>query len=78
VGLQGRIGKLASIFPDKKYTDAEKFIKDYFSSYVQKAVELHKTASKEEKFDQEAPSRYVYLNTWLRQTMERKRFRMSY
>jgi cytochrome P450 len=60
-GLQARIGKLVNIFRDKDYTDAITFINEYFSSYVQKAVELYKTALKGEKVEHEAVSIYVFL-----------------
>jgi cytochrome P450 len=60
-GLQGRIGKPATIFPNKKYSDAITFINEYFSSYVQKTVELYKTALKEGNVEHEARSRYVFL-----------------
>jgi hypothetical protein len=59
-GLQGRIGKLATIFPNKKYADAITFINEYFSSCVQKTVKLDKTALKEGNDEHEARSICVF------------------
>lgn len=63
VGLTARIGKLAAIFHDKKYTEGIKYIHEYVEGYVHQAVEQNK---KYARLGQEKPkdesSGYVFLN----------------
>lgn len=42
IGLEGRVGKVVNLFPNKRYKDSIKFIHEYVGNYVQKAVELRK------------------------------------
>jgi cytochrome P450 len=57
-GLETRVGKLAVLMPDKRYTDSVNFIHTYVRGYVQKAVDLHKSGKTLEKADGE---KYVFL-----------------
>lgn len=61
IGLQGRLGKLAVIMPDKKFKDSVEFIHQYVRNHVQKAVDLHKTTPAGEKEEHKDSSRYVFL-----------------
>jgi cytochrome P450 len=61
IGFRGRLGKLAVMFPDKKFKDSVQFIHEYVHHYVQRAVELHKTASIQEKAGYGDSSRYIFL-----------------
>lgn len=61
IGLQSRVGKLATMLPDKKFKDSVQFIHEYVNNYVQKAMDLHKMASNSEKSGQRDSSRYVFL-----------------
>jgi cytochrome P450 len=57
VGKMARLGKLAAIFPDRKYSDGVKFIHAYIQSYV------HRTFKQKAKREKNAPvsSKYVFL-----------------
>ncbi|KAE9365333.1 putative cytochrome P450 [Stipitochalara longipes BDJ] len=61
IGTYARLGKLASIFPDKHFTNSVAYVHEYVHDYVQKAVDLHKTAAPSEKVDEKDSSRYVFL-----------------
>jgi hypothetical protein len=61
IGFKNRLGKLADLFPDKKFKDSTAFIEDYVHTYVQKAVELCKKALTSGKLGEEGSSRYVFL-----------------
>jgi cytochrome P450 len=60
VGLENRVGKLATIFPDKNYTNGLKYIHEYVGDYVRKTIEQHKkyTALVQKT---EWRSKYVFL-----------------
>jgi cytochrome P450 len=60
VGFKNRLGKLADVFPDKKFKDSTAFIHDYIHSYVQKAVDLHNKTFVSGKPEEES-SRYIFL-----------------
>jgi cytochrome P450 len=61
IGLRGRLGKLAVVFPDKKFKDSVQYIHEYVHDYVQKAVDLRKTSSTQERTEYENSPRYVFL-----------------
>jgi len=61
IGAQSRLGKLASIFPDKLFKDSVSYVHEYVQGYVQKAVNLHKDASSSIKLDEKDSLRYVFL-----------------
>jgi cytochrome P450 len=48
------------MWPDKKYKEDVKFVHEYVANYVDKAVELKKQESKNEKAD-EKHAKYVFL-----------------
>lgn len=63
VGLTARIGKLAAIFHDEKYTEGIKYIHEYVEGYVHKAVEQNKKyASLGQEKSKDESSGYVFLN----------------
>jgi cytochrome P450 len=61
IGLQNRLGKLATMLPDKKFKDSTEFIHEYVRGYVQKAVDLHKKSLQSGKLEQKDSSRYIFL-----------------
>jgi cytochrome P450 len=61
IGTYSRLGKLASLLPDKHFNDSVAYVHEYVHGYVQKAVDLHKKASLSQKFDEKDSSRYVFL-----------------
>lgn len=60
VGLTARVGKLATILPDKEFTDGTKYVHEYVGNYVRKTIEQNKkyAALGEEA---EPESKYVFL-----------------
>ncbi|TGO52108.1 hypothetical protein BOTNAR_0334g00030 [Botryotinia narcissicola] len=59
-GKQVRLGKLATLFPNKRYQDSIKYVHSYVRTYVDKALALQVTAphQKSESTDQD---RYIFL-----------------
>ncbi|KAF7872123.1 uncharacterized protein EAF02_009228 [Botrytis sinoallii] len=59
-GKQVRLGKLATLFPNKRYQDSIKYVHSYVRTYVDKALALQISApsQKSESTDQE---RYIFL-----------------
>ncbi|KAG9237693.1 cytochrome P450 [Amylocarpus encephaloides] len=60
-GLEGRVGKLATILPDKRYKVDTKYVHEYVSNYVREAVQLRKDSPEEKQADEENSGRYVFL-----------------
>jgi len=56
IGLQARVGKLATIIPDSKATKSKEFIHEYIGAYVRKT--LQHTAAGDAKIN---PDRYIFL-----------------
>ncbi|KAF4632102.1 hypothetical protein G7Y89_g6032 [Cudoniella acicularis] len=59
--LEARVGKLATMLPDKKYHEDVAFVHKYIQGYVQKALDLHKNGAMKEKLDEDASGKYVFL-----------------
>ncbi|KAH8594025.1 putative cytochrome P450 [Bisporella sp. PMI_857] len=56
-GLEGRVGKLATILPDQKFKDAVNYIHEYIGSYVQQAVQQSQSTK-----EKSSPERYIFLD----------------
>ncbi len=61
MSLQTRLGKLATILPDKKFKESVTLIHEYVQNYVQKAVELHKKSLTLKNKEESNSRRYVFL-----------------
>lgn len=61
IGAYSRLGKLASIFPDRRFKDSVSYVHEYVHGYVQKAVDLHKKALSSGNVGEKDSSRYVFL-----------------
>lgn len=64
-GLQSRVGKLATLFRDKRYEDDIKFVHEYIGVYVRTAIEKGKQyqGSEKERVQEDGKaSRYIFLN----------------
>ncbi len=59
MGKQGRLGKLATILPDKRFVNAKKVVHDYVQGYVQAAMECQRNGTPIKKDGN--PDRYVFL-----------------
>ncbi|RDW62146.1 hypothetical protein BP6252_11579 [Coleophoma cylindrospora] len=65
MSLQFRVGKLATLLPDKRYTEAVEFVHKYIEKYVRTALEKAKQyqGSEKEKVQEDGKaSRYIFLN----------------
>lgn len=60
-GLEARVGKLAVLMPDKKYDEDVKFVHEYVGGYVNRALNLHKESLKNEKIEEGAAEKYIFL-----------------
>lgn len=58
VGSVARLGPLAKVLPDKKYTESEKYVHEYLQYYVRRTLDQRKANA--EKYD-EKPGRYVFI-----------------
>lgn len=58
VGTKARLGRLAAIFPDKKYEDSKNFVHEYIQYYVHRTLEQNKASV--EKADA-GSSKYVFI-----------------
>lgn len=72
MGLESRVGKLATIFPNKKMDDSIKFVHEYIGPYIRKAVELRKPGFVDEKVE-EGRARYVFLEELAKQNIGEKK-----
>lgn len=61
IGLQGRSGKLATILPDKKFTESKEYVHEYVSNYVNKTLARNKELATSGKQQIEKESTYVFL-----------------
>jgi cytochrome P450 len=61
VGLQIRTGKMAALFYRNKFAEDTKFVHNYVSDYVKKAIEQHKRFAEAGK-EQPKSERYVFIN----------------
>jgi cytochrome P450 len=61
MGLQTRVGKLATIMPDRRFTVDKDFVNAYVSNYVQKAIHQNKMFAKSGT-DMHEAGKYVYLD----------------
>ncbi|KAK0105094.1 hypothetical protein ONS95_004543 [Cadophora gregata] len=73
VGLQSRLGKLATLLPDKRMDESIKFVHEYIGPYIRKAVEMRKSGFEEKENTEEGRARYVFLEQLAKQDLgERK------
>ena len=66
-GNRFRLGRLASLVPDRKYSRDVKYVHDFVDSYVKKALEYRRTHDLE-KAEMKADERYVFLYELAKQT----------
>ncbi|KAE8454401.1 hypothetical protein EG329_000023 [Mollisiaceae sp. DMI_Dod_QoI] len=72
IGLESRVGKLANLLPNKRYTESINFVHEYVGDYVQKAVELSKANFNAEKKAEEG-QKYVFLEELARTGVDKKK-----
>jgi cytochrome P450 len=58
IGLEGRVGKVVNLFPNKRYKNSLNYVHEYVGNYVEKAVELRKANFNVEKKEGQ---KYVFL-----------------
>jgi len=61
IGLQGRVGKLATILPDKRFTEDVAFVTSYVSNFVEKAIAQSQKYAKAGK-EMPQSDKYVFLD----------------
>ncbi|KUJ09796.1 putative cytochrome P450 [Mollisia scopiformis] len=59
-GLTARVGKLANLFPNKRYEDSVKFVHDFVGNYVQSAIDMRNGSFNGEKKAEEG-KKYIFL-----------------
>ncbi|KAG4433210.1 hypothetical protein IFR05_011318 [Cadophora sp. M221] len=78
MGVESRVGKLATLFPDKRMDESIKFVHEYIGGYIRKAVELRKAGFSNEKVEKdeeggERRKRYVFLEELAKQDISEKK-----
>ncbi|KAL2062313.1 hypothetical protein VTL71DRAFT_6579 [Oculimacula yallundae] len=72
IGIETRVGKLATMIPNKKMKDSIKVVHEYFGEYIQKAVEMRKAGFANEKVE-EGRTRYIFLEELAKQDISEKK-----
>lgn len=72
VGLEARIGNLATIIPDAKFDGSTKFVSDYVGYYVSKTIEQSKIYTTLGETTEES-SKYVFLQELARTGYSKKK-----
>lgn len=75
-GLETRLGKMTTLFPDAKYKEGLKFIHSFVDEIVDKALEYRRSMGDKEKLEEEGQAnRYVFLNQITLATQDRIQIR---
>lgn len=61
IGLQARVGKLATLWPDAKYEASKRYVHDYIALYIDQAAE-RRSGFSNEKIKEGSKERYVFLD----------------
>ncbi|KAL5325275.1 hypothetical protein ACEPPN_006400 [Leptodophora sp. 'Broadleaf-Isolate-01'] len=76
MGVESRVGKLATLFPDKRMDESIKFVHEYIGGYIRKTIELRKAGvggEKDEEKGGQGKKRYVFLEELAKQDIGEKK-----
>ncbi|KAH7372183.1 putative cytochrome P450 [Cadophora sp. MPI-SDFR-AT-0126] len=73
MGIESRVGKLATLFPNKRMDDSIAFVHEYIGKYIRKAIELRKSGFEEGEKAEEGRARYVFLEELAKQNIGKKK-----
>ncbi|KAK6581714.1 hypothetical protein PZA11_005411 [Diplocarpon coronariae] len=72
MGLESRVGKLATLLPDQRFQESKNFVHEYIGDYIRRAVSLRK-AGFVEKAAEGAAGRYVFLEELAKTSISEKK-----
>ncbi|PBP19535.1 cytochrome P450 52A1 [Diplocarpon rosae] len=71
-GLEARVGKLATLLPDKGFQDSKSFVHEYIGDYIRRAVSLRK-AELVKRAEEDTSGRYVFLEELAKTSISEKK-----
>jgi len=73
MGLESRVGRLATLMPNRRMEESISFVHEYIGAYIHKAVEMRKEGFEEGEKAEEGRARYVFLEELAKQNIGEKK-----